>query len=331
MNKLLTSAIALAMCTPAAAMAAPTLYGKANLSYASLSADDLNDPDTSISTVRLESHASRIGIKGSEEISEGFSAIYKAEFQVQFDDGQDKTKTFVKRNIYAGVKGNFGSVIAGHFDTPFKKAQNKVDLFNDLYGDIKVNFTNSDKRASNSVMYSSPEVSGFTLYADFITSEDKDASNGTSVALTYNHSHFYAALAYDLDVSTIYTFGSGDDQIVIGNGEGTSALRGVFQYNRNTMQFGLLAEEFEDAEGEKNNGVFASFKYGIKQWDLKAQYGQSDIRRQDGETLSLGADYKFSKSTKVYGYYTNNTYIANLDTSKNIDSSFAGVGIEVKF
>ena len=51
-------------------------------------------------------------------------------------------------------------------------SQNKVDLFNDLYGDIKNTFTLNEKREKNSLMYTSPTMAGFTLNADLIASED---------------------------------------------------------------------------------------------------------------------------------------------------------------
>jgi predicted porin len=325
-KKQLSAAIALALSVPMAASAAPTLYGKANVSYASTSQE--NDLDGSdVSKLDVASNASRIGIKGTETINDNLEAIYQAEFEVAFDDGDAKGgNVFSQRNIYVGVKGNFGTVIAGHFDTPLKTSQKKIDLFNDLYGDIKGNFTINDNRKSNSLMYATPDLSGFKLYADIIASEqdndgldeDEKRSNATSIAATYERNGFYGALAYDLDVEA----------------ESTSTLRAVFQYNVSSFQFGLMAEEFEKQDKEKVNGVFGSVQYKINDWALKAQYGQSDINEEDGTTLSLGADYKMSKNSKVYGFYTSNSYLAGkneLGAELDADESYLGLGIEVKF
>lgn len=326
MKKQLSAAIALALCTPVAATAAPTLYGKANVSYASTNFED-ESIKRDESKLDVASNASRIGIKGSETISDNLEAIYKAEFEVAFDDGDAKDgKVFSQRNIYVGLKGNFGTVIAGHFDTPLKTAQKKVDLFNDLYGDIKNSFTVNDNRKSNSLMYATPDLSGFMLYADIIASEqDNDGvdesekrSNATSIAATYERNGFYGALAYDLDVED----------------ESTSTVRAVFQYNVASFQFGLMAEEYENQEKEKLDGVFGSVQYKINDWALKAQFGQSDIQDEDGTTFSLGADYKMSKNSKVYGFYTNNAYLANTTEAgveQDYNESFLGLGIEVKF
>ena len=332
MNKTLTVALAVAMFTPLYAVAAPTLYGKANVSYAS------TKETTGVqerSTVVLESNASRIGVKGSEAIADtSLEGIYQAEFEVAFDDGANGDKndkgTFSQRNIFLGVKGNFGSVIAGHFDTPFKNAQNKVDLFNDLYGDIKNTFTLNEKREKNSLMYTSPTMAGFTLNADLIASEDNrtdaekgakpERSNGASLSATYENRGFYGAFAYDLDVVA----------------EGTSAARGVLQYTVASVQLGFLAEQYEPAEkdADKVNGVFGSIKYTINDWALLAQYGQSDIKKTDGTTLSLGADYTLSKNAKLFGFYISNAYVtknATDSTQVDTDMDYLGVGMELKF
>ena len=320
MKKQLSAAIALALCVPAVASAGPTLYGKANVSYASVNTEVGANEE---SIVEVRSNASRIGVKGSEKISDSLDAIYQAEFQVEFDDGDD---VFSQRNIFVGVKGNFGSVIAGHFDTPLKQAQNKVDLFNDLYGDIGKVFTVNDNRVSNSLMYTSPNLGGFMLYADLIASEqdndavpeDQERSNATSIAATYEANGFYGALAYDLDVEA----------------ESTSTVRAVFQYNIESFQIGLLAEEYERQDEEKVNGVMASLQYKINDWALKVQFGQSDIRQEDETNFSIGADYKMSKNTKLFGFYTNDTYLADTDIDGNdidADGDFLGLGIEVKF
>ena len=47
-------------------------------------------------------------------------------------------------------------------DTPTKKAQGKIDLFNDTAGDIK-NILWGENRSKKIIQWSSPKVNGFTL------------------------------------------------------------------------------------------------------------------------------------------------------------------------
>lgn len=328
MKKQLSVAIAGLMLAPAFVQADPTLYGKANVTYASTKSE--TDGQESESVEELASNASRIGVKGSEEIGEGLKGIYQAEFEIYFDDGSSDGKTFKQRNIFVGIEGGFGTVIAGHFDTPLKQAQKKVDLFNDLYGDIKNSITINDNRESNSIMYSTPNLSGFRLHADLISSEDADNSNGTSLAATYENGGFYAALAYDLDVEY-------EDVVVDGETveqNDSSAVRAVIQYSFGDFQLGLLGEEYENIAKEKNSGVLGSVKYTIGDYALKGQFGQSDIKAEDTTTLSLGVDYKLSKASKLFAFYTQNSHVAGVDANGadiDHDDTYLGVGAEIKF
>ena len=129
MNKSLLATVlplALPLALPTAVSADVTLYGKANVSLQSTD-------ESGSSTTEVVSNASRIGVKGSETLSEELKAIYKFEFEVHLDDGDNDGDTFSQRNIYVGLQSNkMGTVIVGKFDTPLKVAQNKIDLFNDF-------------------------------------------------------------------------------------------------------------------------------------------------------------------------------------------------------
>ena len=109
MNKviLLGTATVMLATAPFAAANGPIdgkLYGKINVSV-------VNSDSGSTDTWKLNSNASRIGLKGSTKISEGLSVFYKTEFEIAVDDGSfdnettadtDKV-TFKQRNIFAGV------------------------------------------------------------------------------------------------------------------------------------------------------------------------------------------------------------------------------------
>ena len=101
------------------------VYGKANLSVVS---QDFGAYDE----WALNSNASRLGIKGKTEISEGLEIVYQAEYEVCIDSGDCKGQTFKQRNTFVGIKGGFGMVWAGKHDTPTKLSQKKIDLFNDF-------------------------------------------------------------------------------------------------------------------------------------------------------------------------------------------------------
>ncbi len=295
--------LAIAAVLPMSALADVTVYGKANVSVQM--EDENGDSSTDVN-----SNASRLGVKGSEELTEGLKAIYKFEFEVQVDDGDKDGETFSQRNIYVGLQGGFGTVIAGKFDTPLKVAQKKIDLFNDLEGDIKSLITNSDNRASNSVMYSTPKLFNHVKASiDYIASEKDGVDDGVSTSISWSNKQFYVAAAFDQDVEA----------------EGTDTYRVASQWKLGNLQLGALYEEEEPESGDSEDGWVVSAAYKIDKVTLKAQYGESDMKSEGGETFSLGADYKLSKNTKLFAYLTDE------EADNGLDKEYAGVGIELKF
>lgn len=299
-------AIALASLAPAISFAEPKVYGKANVSF-----ENTNVGEDSYTS--LLSNASRIGFKGSEEVSEGLQAVYKFEYETFVDSGKKggDGETFSQRNIYVGLKGGFGQVIAGNFDTPTKQAQGKIDQFNDLRGDIKNVITKSDNRASNIIMYTTPGDS-FNANFAYINSESDDVDPAMSASLTFSSDVIYAALAYDQDVE----------------GVDMTNIRAVIQGKLGPVEIGALVEQLDaDAWDDAKDAALVSL--GWKLGDtvkLKAQYGQSDQDEEGGESVSVGADFKYTDNLKSFVYYTMES--ADDDV---LDNDYLGVGMELKF
>lgn len=310
MKKLFWGSLILASIS-APALAEPTVYGKANVSFQTADEGDA-------STTELKSNASRIGVKGTYEVDENVSAIYQAEFEVQFDDGDKDGETFSQRNIFVGLKGGFGVVKAGKFDTPLKVAQKKIDLFNDLEGDIKNVVTENDNRANNIVSYESPSFANVQAKVALIASEEDGVDDGVSTSVSYSLDQLYIAAALDQNVEA----------------ENTDALRLVGQYSLGDIQLGLMYESFDVDGADDVDATFVSVKYKLGDVALKAQVGKSDIVVEDGETISLGADYKLAKNLKVFAYYTQNESSDNallVAPEDQMDDDYLGVGVELKF
>lgn len=283
----------------------PEFYGKINVAQEFVQQKDAGN------LAQLNSNASRLGVKGTIDLDAGLTGIYQAEFEMYPDDGdKDSDRTFAQRNTYIGIKSAYGTLQAGIFDTPFKKAQKKVDLFNDLQGDIKHIISDSENRAKNSVQYTSPEFAGLTATVDHINSEDEEINNGLSASLAYQRGDIYLAYAYDTDVSD----------------EGTEAQRVAGQYSIGLVQLGALWETQDDGVDSKD-GWMASAKVKVaSKVSLKAQYGASDIKEEGGVTYSLGADYKLTKVAKTFVYATSEE-----SDDESVNAQYYGVGLEYKF
>lgn len=280
----------------------PKFYGKINVSVQ-------NTQEGAASISEVVSNASRLGVKGNIDLKHGLQGVYKAEYQTAVDDGDNSGQTFSQRNIFGGIKGDFGQVIVGQFDTPLKKAQKKIDLFNDLEGDIKSAITKSDNRTKNTVQYNTPKIAGLVATVAHIASEDETVNDGTSSSLTYSRKKFYAAVAYDTDVEA----------------NGIDVTRLVAQYSVAGITLGGLWETQQQAGQNKDGWVYSAAYKLNSDVKLKAQYGESDIAKDDAKTYSLGVDYKLAKGAKAYAFATDEEFG---DDSSN---EYYGIGLEYKF
>ncbi|HCS64335.1 MAG TPA: porin [Cellvibrio sp.] len=311
-------AVALAAFFPVTAFADVVVYGKANVSLQNADEAAMDD-----SRVELVSNASRIGLKGGEEINSSLKVIYQFEYQTEVDDGTNGSQTIAQRNIYLGLQGSAGTIMGGHFDTPTKVAQEKVDLFNDLEGDITQIFK-GEIRASNIVQYTTPAFGGGFSGSVAYVSEENDGTfkqsgtptNGTSLSFGYTSAAFYAGIAADQDVEA----------------DGVDLLRAVARVTLGSVQLGALFEQYEnDNTGADEDGALVSALWNLTdKWALKGQYGQSDVKMADGETASIGLDYKMTKNATLFSYATTveNELVA---VAGERDDTYVGAGIDFKF
>ena len=125
MKKLLLAA-AVATLSLSAAQAAPTLYGKLNVTLDQVDNTDFKGNDVT----EVNSNASRIGVKGEEKLTDNVAAVYQAEWEIA-TDGSDSDLN--ARNRFLGLKfSDVGTLKVGQYDSYFKTAAGKnQDIFND--------------------------------------------------------------------------------------------------------------------------------------------------------------------------------------------------------
>ena len=107
-----------------------TVYGVASLSY-----DLTNNGNASANQV--SSNQSRLGLKGSEDLGDGLSAVWQIEQQINIDNSTTNANSFATRNSFLGLSsGSMGPVLLGRHDTPYKIASRGFDVFADTIADI---------------------------------------------------------------------------------------------------------------------------------------------------------------------------------------------------
>ena len=287
----------------------PTVYGKLWISVES--------QDTASGTeVDMVSNASRLGIKGSMDFGEGIEAIYQAEYEVDPVDGtadESKDRTFKQRNSFVGLKGSMGTIFLGKHDTATKKSQKKIDLFNDLAGDIK-NILQGENRMSDLVGYTTPKINGFSATFNAIKGTeglgDDRIGDSTSTSFSYDSENFYIALAFDSEL------------------KGYDSTRLTLQIPFNRSQLGIMFQDSEKlSTGVEEDGYVISFsqKVGDK-GTLKFQQAESDMKLDSGKQFSFGYDYKLSSKAKAFFFFTD---LSGDNTTK--EKEITGIGFEYKF
>lgn len=325
--KLLPLALGALVAMPVIALAEPTVYGKVNVTV------ELDDVDTGAGSAdvwEVNSNASRLGVKGSEKISDDLSAIYTLEYQVAVD-GDDVV--FKQRNIYGGLKGGFGQMIVGNFDTPVKVSQSKVDVFSDYqYGDIK-NVIVGENRAKDLIQYTTPSMSGIKAAIAIQPGEQRGEDNdgpadAFSAMVSFEQDGFYGAVAYDSEIVSSF----GDGEFISKESAPMDIIRLVGQATIEGFQIGAIYQMAEESDGdEEQTGIIVSgtMKVGSS-GKVKAQFGTSELDLSEVEftQIGLGYEHKLSKQSKLFAHYI---MLEGEQGSASVDWSTIAVGMEHKF
>ena len=303
-RQLLISSLTLLIAMPASADLVK-IYGKANLSLQS--SDDGEGRYTEV-----KSNASRIGFTGKQALNDDLTLLYKAEFGVDLDGDSNKGDSITDRTQYIGLSGSFGEVLVGNNNTMIKQAQGKIDLFNAYNADIKSLFK-GENRMSDTVTYKTPSFNGFKLGVQYLAADSTEGDDAVSIGVFYGDkylkkSQLYAAVAVDSDV------------------KGYDITRFVVQGKLAGFVLGGMAQTQESASGAEMDGILLSAKYGIDKWTLKSQFQMAEHDSgEDKSAFSLGADYKFTKNTKLYSFYS------TFDMDSDADQDYLALGLEFSF
>lgn len=296
----------------------PSFYGRLDLAVTNSDkgATTQNGKEGTV----LENNFSNLGVKGSEKFANGIELLYQMEFQVEnttqtLDKAEeDKYKNevvFKARNTFLGLKSDAGTVLVGRNDTVFKQSEGGIDLFGNFNADID-RMIGGQLRKADGIWYYSPVIAGLvTLNATYLMDDNYEGSNEDQYALSatlgdkgLKAQPYYIAAAYN-------TIGAID------------AYRGVAQVKLGEFKLGGLYQNTESqTTAQEGDSFFLNVSYNLNGVNLKAEYGQDEagfgsyyknIKDVNGNAASkldvnitqitVGADYRISKSTLVYGHY----------------------------
>ncbi|WP_241085706.1 porin [Candidatus Vondammii sp. HM_W22] len=339
MKKLLTLAVAAAIAAPMAVSADTTIYGRINnaLVHADEKELDANGDIVKSGSWDVEDNSSRFGVKGSEDLGNGLTAIFQYEWKV---DSEDSAGLDAGRLAYVGLTGGFGTVAIGHQWTPYYGSVDKTDIF-------QINSINDEYigpfRVGNTLAYVSPNFGGFSAKIALIISDEKaegsdadldlgaDFNDGTNISLDYNNGPLSVGASY-------LQFDSNDnnfDGAMWGVGAkysfGNFAIIG--QYESASREAGMVMRTIKSAVADISDdidafGLAAEAYFGSN--TLRVKYGAIDYGKYlgedlDAETWALGLQHAFSKRTSVFAEYENS------EVGDDNSSDRFGVGLRHDF
>ncbi len=252
------------------------LYGSLNLDVEAVSG---RQPDGTNPTVgRVGSNTSRFGIRGSEYLGAGQVAIFQLESTVQADTGNGPSTGIASRETFVGLQGDWGTVKAGKFLTPY-------DDILPIFGNVPTLTTSIlstaaiwaqgplskvqggfDARLGNSLRYETPPLDGFSGELQYAT---RDSSGNADPADNGDH-------ASELRHANVVGVGGFYSKGPIDLGFAYERNNNVRFVNTKDDAFSVAAGydfgTIDDNWGLRLGGVYEQLKYATLTGDLKRDF-----------------------------------------------------------
>ena len=318
MKKSLIALAVLAASGAAMAQSSVTLYGIADAWVGSTKVESTNaaglrasQRQTAVNTSGV--NGSRWGLKGSEDLGGGMSAIFQLESGFSLDTGASaQNGTLFSRQAFVGLQSGFGTVSLGRQYSAYDNLQGATNHNYDAFtfsarGPVSANgvqdYTN---RINNSIAYTSPSFGGFSGAVVYGFGENKnatttpplnfgDARDSASVHIKYANGPILVGYAYQQDELNVGTLGGVENKnkynLLGGSYDfGVAKLTGSYNTAKNNT--------YSDKEGQ----IGVSVPFGAAA--ISAGYARSKSEgagvERTGKGYSLLATYALSKRTGLY-------------------------------
>lgn len=318
-------AVLATLTAPGMASAEAQLFGKAHLSFGSIS-EDTGTADTSSNAVT--SHASRVGVKGSVDTGTGTKAIYRFVWQVDMSDNAKASDDNIKsREQYVGLKGNWGEVRVGRDDSPYKKAGKKnVEHLSDTWADFNnIIDKGQDTRNDNSIGYWN-KIGPGKLGVQYAAGDDDVAAENAGESISIAYDMKMGAIGFGIATQTVEKSTTNDET-------GLKVSLG-YKIASSKTQLGLMYETVEDDAALDDKNTYFSVKQGVgSAGSIVVAFGVKDQGKTDDATMSAFAyQHKLDKKLSVYGLLANGADGGLNDASKLAgDGSAIVAGVIAKF
>lgn len=335
MNKsLIALAVLGAFAGAASAQSSVTLYGRAEANITnSKPGDAVNNGE---STTRMDDGGdfsgiggSRWGMRGNEDLGNGLNAFFLLEAGIRADTGASSaTDKLFSRLAYVGIGSKqLGSIAFGRQESFSRRTNALIDVT--TLGELKIDesqgggsqFATYGQRVDNSIVYESPNFSGFAAQARYSFGEDttKDVSPTTKdqagFRVQYISGPISAALAYEVTLDEDNTDDE-DKTLTVGG----SYNFGLFKLHAGYQKVSDVTVRTRNGAGVVSNPAataiedHTAYSLGVSvplgKATLNAQYinGEDELYNGDKRDFSkygISVRYALSKRTTVYSALTN--------------------------
>lgn len=324
MQKKLIAVAVLGACVAGSALAANVdVYGRIDtgLSYVHQKIGDQAGTDT-FSMDSGMSSGNRWGLKGSEDLGNGYQVGFVLESGFDADTGAMSKDGLFNREATLRVSGPFGSIYAGRMGRIGSDAGSvgfyagSVSPFGSGWGKMPGHFAvtaNYDSRYSNALAYVSPKVGPVTVYAQYTMGNATENESGDNRLFSLGAQADFGALQVlglveylnkkSVDGKTVYDDSKYDDSYTINLGGsydfGVAKVFLAGQYFKAAPDYAGMKGNYADEIGKGNEWHFSFDGFGVNvgatapigagEFLVSAGYGKGDLNI-DTKDAKLSAD-----------------------------------------
>lgn len=326
MQKKLIAVAVLGACVAGSAFAANVdVYGRIDtgLSYVHYDETGLSDAKDTLSLDSGMSSGNRWGLKGSEDLGNGYQVGFVLESGFDADTGAMSKDGLFNREATLRVSGPFGSIYAGRMGRIGSDAGSvgfyagSVSPFGSGWGKMAGHFAvtaNYDSRYNNALAYVSPKVGPVTVYAQYTMGNATENESGDDRLFSLGAQADFGALQVlglveylnkkSVAGTTVYDDSQYDDSYTINlGGSYDFSVAKVFlagQYFKAAPNYaGMKANYAEDPRVLNNEwrwsfdgfgvNVGATAPIGAGEFLVSAGYGKGDVN-YDTKDAKISAD-----------------------------------------
>ena len=326
MQKKLIAVAVLGACVAGSAFAANVdVYGRIDtgLSYVHYDETGLSDAKDTLSLDSGMSSGNRWGLKGSEDLGNGYQVGFVLESGFDADTGAMSKDVLFNREATLRVSGPFGSIYAGRMGRIGSDAGSvgfyagSVSPFGSGWGKMAGHFAvtaNYDSRYNNALAYVSPKVGPVTVYAQYTMGNATENESGDDRLFSLGAQADFGALQVlglveylnkkSVAGTTVYDDSQYDDSYTINlGGSYDFSVAKVFlagQYFKAAPNYaGMKANYAEDPRVLNNEwswsfdgfgvNVGATAPIGAGEFLVSAGYGKGDVN-YDTKDAKISAD-----------------------------------------